>query len=555
MSIRRSPLPFSTLLLALTLAGGCTGPAATDTAAVYPGFDGYRRTVTTTSPAAQRQFDQGIQLLYGYNHDEAIRSFEAAAALDPTCVMAWWGIAYANGFHINNTTMSADQNRAAWEAAQSGLRHLENGTPVERTLMQAVATRYAWPAPADRTALDLAYADAMQAAWKRHPEDPDVGALFAESLMNLQPWDLWTKDAQPKGRTLEIVAALEQVLAIRPDHPGANHFYIHTVEASDDPGRAVAAADRLVALIPGAGHLVHMPSHVYTRVGRYADAADANERAIAADQAYFQLAPKPDFYSLYYVHNVHFLAYAAMMEGRYETAIAAARRLEDEIPKEFLKTYVHVADGLMATPLHVMIRFGRWDDILKEPEAPEFRLLSRAQRFYARAVAQAALGRPSQARAEMARFEELALRVPQDWKVGNNTSDEVLSLARQMMLGEILFREGDLEAAFAALAKGAQLEDDLVYDEPPGWMQPVRHAWGALLMSAKRFPEAERVYREDLERNPKNGWSLLGLEQALTAQGKVAAARELASARSAAWRRAEVIPTSSCYCEPGLAAR
>ena len=532
--------------LALT-AGACSTPPTGPQ--MYEGFGGYHREVSTTAPEAQLLFDQGIQLLYGYNHDEAIRSFQAAADADPDCVMAWWGVAYANGLHINNMWMTDEQNEAAWKAAQEGLQHLNHASPVEDALMNAVAARYAWPAPAEREHLDQAYADAMQAAYQAFPEDPDVGALFAESLMTLQPWDLWTSEGEPKGRTLEVVAVLEATLEGRPDHPGANHFYIHTVEASKDPARAVAAADRLVDLVPGAGHLVHMPSHVYTRVGRYADAADANERAIAADQAYFALAPAPDFYSLYYVHNVHFLAYAAMMEGRWETSISAARQLEQEVPKDFLVNYVEFADGLMATPLHVMIRFGRWEEILAQPEYPEFRLLSRAQRHYARGVALAALGRTPEARAELAAFEELAAQVPADWTVGNNGSGEVLDLCRQMMLGEILFREGDFDGAFEALAKGAELEDHLIYDEPPGWMQPVRHAWGALLMARERYEEAEQVYRDDLDRNALNGWSLLGLEQALRARGEDAGDAE--RARRAAWKRADVTPSSSCYCEPG----
>jgi tetratricopeptide (TPR) repeat protein len=260
-------------------------------------------------------------------------------------------------------------------------------------------------------------------------------------------------------------------------------------------------------------------------------------------------SPEPDFYSLYYVHNVHFLAYAAMMEGRYRTAIDAARRLEEEVPPDFVKNYVQFADGLMATPLHVLVRFGKWQEILREPEFPEFRLLSRAQRHYARAVAMSALGMPEEAREEMGLFETLAVQVPEDWKVGNNGSKEVLDLCRHMMLGEILFREGKQEDAFATLAEAAKLEDQLVYDEPPGWMQPVRHAWGALLMSAGQYAEAERLYREDLDRNMENGWSLLGLEQALAAQHQSTDAA--ATARAAAWKRADVKPTSSCYCEPG----
>jgi tetratricopeptide (TPR) repeat protein len=535
----------STLLLVLSAA--CS---STEHARHYEGFDGYRREITTSSPEAQAMFDQGIQLLYGYNHDEAIRSFRQVVQLDPDCVMGWWGVAYANGLHINKMQMDDRQSREAYSASREALARIEHGAPVEQALARAVATRYENPNPEDRTHLDQAYADAMEAVWFDFPKDADVGALFAESLMDLQPWDYWSNDGEPIGRTTEVVAVLEEVMGILPDHPGANHFYVHTVEASPDPDRALAAADRLVDLVPGSGHLVHMPFHIYTRTGRYGDAADANVRAIAADKAYFAFSPPPDFYSIYYIHNVHCLAYSAMMEGRFETAMAAARQLEEEVPEDFLREYVGFADGLMGTPIHVMIRFGKWNEILAEPEADDYRLLSRAQRRYGRAVALAALGRAEEARAELAVFDELAAEVPEGWSVGNNSSGEVLALARQMMLGEILFREGAHDEAFEALAKGAQMEDDLVYDEPPGWMQPVRHAWGALLMSAGRSAEAEKVYRDDLERNRDNGWSLLGLEQALRAQGKTAGAVEAVAAREVAWRRADVSPTSSCYCEP-----
>ena len=540
------------LLPLLLLAGGCSSThEQAPPPRLYEGFGNYTRAVTTDKPEAQRWMDQGMQLLYGFNHDEAIRTFQGATRIDADCAMAWWGIAYANGLHINNPEMTEAKSAAAWKASQEALRRLDDEAPVERALVQALAQRYAWPIPADRRPLDEAYAAAMQQVWRQFPRDPDVGALYAESLMNLQPWDLWTKAGEPKGRTLEIVEVLERVMALRPDHPGANHFYIHAVEASRKPERAVAAADRLATLVPGSGHLVHMPSHIYTRVGRYADAADTNERAIASDKAYFALAPEPDFYSLYYIHNVHFLAYAAMMEGRYETAMAAARRLEREVPPAFVEKYTHIADGLLSTPLHVMIRFGRWEELLEEPEPPEFRLLSRAQRHYARGVALAATGRTGEAREEQAAFESLAKQVPAKWTVGNNSSASVLDLCRHMLDGEILFREGRRDEAFAMLRKGADLEDALVYDEPPGWMQPVRHALGALLLSSERAAEAEEVYRQDLRQNPENGWSLLGLEQALAAQGGSPEIAQVRARRASAWQRADVEPGSSCYCEPG----
>lgn len=523
---------------------------ANQSAAIYPGFTGYARKVTTNSPEAQKWFDQGVQLLYGYNHDEAIRSFEKAAEIDPSCAMAWWGSAYARGLHINNPEMGEEQSRLAYEAAQKALAALDQEKPVEHALIKAVAKRYAWPVPMDRRPLDESYAEAMEAAWHQFPHDPDVGALYAESLMNLQPWDLWTHDGAPKGRVMEIVAVLERALAKTPDHPGANHFYIHAIEASPWPERGLAAAERLGKLVPGSGHLVHMPSHIFIRTGRYAQAADANARAIKADEMYFALAPEPDFYSLYFLHNVHFLAYAAMMEGRYETAIEAARKIETNIPPEFLKNYVELADGFMPTALHVMIRFGKWNDILAEPEPESWRIFSRAERHFARSVAYSALGQTAKAGQEIELMDKEAARLTTKWKMGNNPAQAVIAIARKMAEGELAYREGHADKAFRLLREAVAMEEGLSYDEPPGWMQPVRHALGALLLAEGKAQEAEATYRTDLNRHPQNAWSLLGLMQSLEKQGKHAEAMELSSKVKTAWARADVVPQASCYCHP-----
>jgi tetratricopeptide (TPR) repeat protein len=521
-----------------------TGPA------LYPGFTGYQRKVTTDSREAQQWFDQGIQLLYGFNHDEAIRSFEQAAAIDPSCAMAWWGSAYARGLHINNPLMSKAQSKLAYEAAQKAVAALDNESPVEQALVRAVAQRYAWPVPEDRAPLDQQYADAMEKAWHQFPDDGDVGALFAESLMNLQPWDLWTAAGAPKGRTLEIVAVLERAMAKTPNHPGANHFYIHAIEASPWPERGVGAAERLKALVPGSGHLVHMPSHIFIRVGRYAEAAAANQRAIKADEAYFAKAPAPEFYSIYFMHNVHFLAYSAMMEGRYQLAIDAARKIEAKIPPQFLKEYVTVADGFMPTALHVMIRFGKWNEILAEPEPDDYRLFSRAERRFARSVAFSSLGKTDQARREIELMDQVAAGFTDEWKMGNNSAADVIAVARKMAEGELAFREGKQDQAFKLLREAVALEEALSYDEPPGWMQPVRHALGALLLADDRAAEAEQVYRADLVRHPGNAWSLLGLHQSLMKQMKLDEAQAMDAALHAAWARADVKPVASCYCHP-----
>lgn len=522
--------------------------ASVSTPTLYDGFGGYHRRVSTESAEAQRWFDQGFQLLYGFNHDEAIRSFQHAAKLDPNLAMAHWGEAYARGLHINNPQMGQEQSELAYAAAQRALAKIDHASPVEAALIRAVTERYAMPVPEDRSPLDEAYAAAMEKVWERFPNDADVGALFAESLMNLQPWDLWTRQGEPKGRTLEIVATLERVLEINQNHPGANHFYIHAVEASNEPERGVASADRLRTLVPGSGHLVHMPAHIYARVGRWADASDANVQAIAADRAYFAKAPAPDFYALYFIHNIHFLSWSAMMEGRYETAMAAARELERDIPQSFLKEWTFIADGFMPVTYHAMIRFGKWEDILKEKKPEDYRRLSLALWHYARGIALANTHRISEARDELEAFEAVAPTVPEDWVVGNSAASDVLAVARHMLKGEIAYKAGNADEAFALLRTGVQLEDQLNYDEPPDWMQPVRHALGALLMAEGRNAEAKAVYLEDLKKYPENGWALLGLSQAMAAAGEDTTAVD--ARRAKVWARADVSPVASCYCHP-----
>jgi tetratricopeptide (TPR) repeat protein len=302
--------------------------------------------------------------------------------------------------------------------------------------------------------------------------------------------------------------------------------------------------------VPGSGHLVHMPSHIFIRVGRYAEASEANEKAIKADEAYFALAPKPDFYSLYFLHNIHFLAYSAMMEARYQTAIEAARKIEKNIPPEFLKNYVTLADGFMPTALHVLIRFGKWDEILAEPEPESWRLFSRAERHFARSVAFSGLGQVKKARREIELLDEVAKHLTDEWKMGNNPATDVLAIARLMAEGELAYREGRSDQAFDRLRRAVSLEEKLSYDEPPGWMQPVRHALGALLLADGRHAEAEAVYRADLVRHPNNAWSLLGLQQSLEKQGKTREAKALAKKVQKAWARADVSPVASCYCHP-----
>lgn len=517
---------------------------------LYTGVDRYHFPITTDSAECQQWFDQGIQLVFGFNHLEAMRSFQEAAARDPDAPMPWWGIAYCWGANINDPAMTEDRYQHATSAIHNAKIRADRASDLESALINALAVRYEYPEKRPQTELDGAYADAMQRVWESHRNNPDVGALYAESLMNLQPWKLWTAGGEPLGRTTEICEVLEIAIANDPTHPLANHLYIHAVEASPHPEKALPAAAVLETRIPGSGHLVHMPSHIYVRTGMYAEAADSNEEAIAIDRAFFAEAPPAAIYYMYYGHNLHFLAYAAMMEGRYETALRAARDLEAEIPAQAVREFAFVIEGLVSTSRHVMIRFGKWDQILVQPAPPADQPVSTAVHHYSRGVALAALGRPEEARTELALFDAAAARIPEGWFLMQNTIADILPVARCMLVGEILFREGQYDESFAMLRQGIAYEDALVYDEPPGWMIPVRHALGALLMDNGRYADAELVYREDLARNRNNGWSLLGLTLALEKQGKSAELRTLEPQMTAAWARADMQPTSSCMCAP-----
>jgi len=517
----------------------------------FAGLGSFTRPISTTSTEAQAYFDQGLSFMYAFNHDEAISAFRAAARLDPSAAMPHWGVAIALGPHINNPVVPEANAQAAWVALGEARARLAGASPVERALIGALAQRYADPQPEDRTPLDRAYAEAMRGVWTAWPEDADVGALFAEALADLHPWDLWTSEGQPKEGAEELVATLETVLARAPRHPLANHLYIHAVEASANPGRADAAADVLRDLQPGLGHLVHMPSHIDVLRGRWHESVVANTLAIEADRGYVARSPEQDFYRLYMSHNHHMLAFSAMMTGQSELAIRTIRELVAAIPLDYFRDNPF-ADGFMAMPMEVLMRFGHWDAILAEPEYPEYAPLSRALRRYARAVAHAAKNDPAAARRELESFRAARDAVPAETPFGNNTGADLLAVAEHVMNGEILYREGDTEGGLAELATAARLEDGLRYDEPPGWIQPVRHPWGAALLQSGRAAEAERVFREDLQRRPGNGWGLYGLMRALQLQDRKDEAAVVEQQFDAVWREADIRIKSPCLCLPGV---
>lgn len=547
--------------LALLLAGvGCRNQVPSGTAPLFDGIGSHHREITTTSSDAQRYFDQGLVFTFAFNHDEAIRSFQQAATIDPGCAMAYWGIALANGPHINNPAMDAEHSKAAWEALAAARARAVKATPLERALIDALGARYAEVPPESRAGLDRAYADAMGALWQSNPKDADIGVLFAESMMDLRPWDLWQPDGRPQPGTEEVVSALEAAIKLDVKHPGAHHLYIHTVEASQRPERGVPSADRLRDLVPVAGHLVHMPAHIYCRVGRWADASAANQRAIESDRAYRAISPEQGFYRIYMAHNHHFLSWASMMEGRSAAAIEAARAMIAGIPPEFVKEAAFFADGFMTIELDALKRFGRWEELLAKPAPPEYLPITTAFWHYTRGLAFSATGRIEEAKGERALFETATLEVGPDRIIGNNTALQVLEIARKFLDGEIAYREGRMDEAIAALREAEAAEDALRYDEAPDWIQPVRHALGGVLFLAGRVEEAEKVYRADLVKFPENGWSLFGLAKCLRARKADAASSRDANREAAevearfakAWARADIKLESTCLCLPAL---
>ncbi len=539
------------LMLAFTLAG------AGVLSAKEPFFDGlgaYKRKVTTSSRQAQRYFDQGLAFYHGFNHREAILSFQEAAELDPKCAMAHWGIALASGPHINFPLVPPRAAELAWKELKLAQENAKDGLPVERDLIEALGHRYANPQPDDRIPLDQAYADAMRKVWKKYPNDPDAGTLFAEAMMDLRPWNQWTSQGQPNAGTDEILATLDEVLKLSPKHPFANHLYIHALEASPHPERAEAAADRLRTLQPGIAHMVHMPSHIDIRCGHWQEAIDTNLHAIEADRTYREVVGIPKgLVPLYAAHNRHMLAYAAMMTGQRKLAVDQIRTMVTEFPSDFMQQNAMIAEGYAAMPLEVLVRFGRWDEILAEPDNyPDYMPFTRAFHQAAHAVALAAKREPDKARKDQGIFLERKKLVPKDdfiW--GNNSCEAILGVVTPMVEGEILVAEGKIDEGIAQLRTAVAAEDGLKYDEPPGWLIPVRHSLGAVLMHNRKFAEAEQVYRDDLARLPDNGWSLYGLAKSLRAQNKSPEeAKSTEEKFKKVWAKADTIITSSCLCQP-----
>ena len=541
------------------------------------GFDlgSHRRPTSSPSAEARTWFDRGLMWSYAFNHEEAVRCFEAAVALDPRLLMAHWGIAYASGPNYNKQWDAFDEVdlrdsvRRAHDASVRAVELAGDAAPVERRLAAAILQRYPEPEPgADLDAWTAAYAAAMRDVHAAHPDDLDVAVLFADALMNVSPWALWdlaTGRPAAGAHTVEARAVLEAALE-RPggmEHPGLLHLLIHLLEMSPRPEDALAAADALRDLVPDAGHLLHMPTHIDVLCGSYDRVIAGNERAIAADERYAAHAGRVNFYALYRAHDHHFRIYGAMFAGRRAVALDAAGALAASLPEDLLRVEVPpMADWLEAfvpMRLHVLVRFGMWDEIVATPLPADAELycVTTAMTHYAKAVALAATGRVAEADRERERFIAAVGRVPDTRYLFNNSCLDILVIAAAMLDGEIEYRRGEHEAAFAHLRRAIELDDGLPYDEPWGWMQPTRHAYGALLLEQGEVEAAAEVYAADLGldgtlpracQHPGNVWSLHGYHECLERLGRTEAAREVGRRLERALAAADVPIHASCFC-------
>lgn len=524
------------------------GQADKPGAPVFDGLGDHTHPITTRNPDTQKFFDQGVRLTFGFNHAEAIRSFKEAARLDPDCAICWWGVAFALGSNIN-LAMPDDAVTPAWQALEKAQALKDKASPVERAYIDALAKRYSPDPKADRAALNAAFAQAMGELARTYPDDLDAQTFYAEAMMDTQPWDYWQADGvTPKGHGGEIVQALEGVIKRAPNHPGALHLYIHAVEASTTPERAEGAADRLLTLMPKAGHIVHMPSHIYYRVGRYYDSARVNEMAALVDEDYIATCKAQGFYPAgYYGHNIHFLWTSSEMQGRYKAAMDAARRLVKAVNAVELSAQLPLGELFVFTPVTTLVRFGKWREILVEPAPPKALKLDTAVWLYAQGFAHANLGDQKAAAADRKKLAALAKSDLSYFDAFAVPAKPMADLALALLDGEIARTSGDIEGAVAKFRAAAALEKALPYMEPPFWHQPVAHLLGAALLDAKRPEEAAEVYRDSLKTYRQDGWALFGLTAALEAQGKTDEAAHARMLFQENWRAADVMLKASRF--------
>lgn len=524
--------------------------ASSQKAPLLPGLKGIHHPITTKSPEAQRYFDQGLTLAYSFNHAEAARSFFEATRIDSTCAACYWGFSYVLGPNYN-AGMEDDNYSRAYEAVQKALKLASNATIKEQGFIKALAKRYSAQAVADRAPYDQAYAVAMKQMYQQFPDDADVGALYVESMMDLHPWDLWQKNGKPRPWTPEIVTALERLRKKHTQHLGIHHFYIHAVEASQQPQRGLASALFLEKLSPGTGHLEHMPSHIYIRTGDYHQSTVANQRAVEADGSYLKALHAQGAYPLsYYPHNIHFIAATATLEGNGKVAMAAARRMAAETDRQIMKepgwgTLQHY----YTQPYYVAIKFGQWDAILNMKNAEPTLPYPAAIRHFARGMAYLGKNDLLTSKSELHQLTKLAkdtsLKALTVWNI--NSTFDLLQIARRVLQGELAAKEKDYPHSIALLREAVELEDKLNYNEPPDWLFSVRHHLGAILLEAKHWKAAEQVYLEDLATYPRNGWALYGIYKARQGQGNVKGAKVTKAQFDQAWQWADTPLTSSRF--------
>ena len=516
-------------------------------APLLSGMGNHHFEISTDDTLAQDFFNQGLVLSYGFNHKEADRSFRQVAKLDPDNPMAWWGAALVLGPNIN-AGMPEEHIPLAWEVLQKAQQLKSNGTQKEQDYIDALSNRYAKNPPEDRSSLDKDYANAMDNLSQKYPGDPDARTLYAEALMDLHPWNFWKKNGDLQPWTSEILRVLESVLKDYPNHPGANHLYIHVVEA-EKPEKAVLSADILMDLVPGAGHLVHMPSHIYIRTGDFHKGTIANERAVKADNRYVTQCRQQGIYPLSYVpHNYHFLWATTTMEGRAKRSLQAATKTSDLVDTEIMRQPgLGTLQHYWVIPLYDHIRFARWDSILAYPEPARDLIYPRGVWHYATGMAYVGKGDLDMAGTHLENLKRIAamdtLKEVTIWDI--NSTKELMQIASNILEGEMAAQKGNYNAAISFLKQAAELEDFLNYNEPPDWFYPVRQKLGAVLLDAGQASEAEKIYREDLDEFPRNGWSLFGLWQSLDAQGKTTEARQVKAQFDEAWKHADIELTAS----------
>ncbi len=506
------------------------------------GLGALHHAVSTSSEAAQRYFDQGLKLTYAFNHEAAVRSYRRALELDPSLAMAYWGIAYASGPNINSA-MSAESKEQALKAIAKAVVLAPQATQPERDYIEALRSRYSADPAIDQSNLDVAYKNAMSALHTRYPDDIDATVLYAESLMDLHPWKWWRTDGAPEQGTLDAVSLLEDALQAQPNHIGANHFYVHAVEMSEHPEKGLVAAHRLETLAPSAGHLVHMPAHIYIRTGEYLEAARVNESAAHADERLMPSDQGSDYLSGYYGHNLHFLAVSYALAGASERAVVAANRLfasvQPDLDEIKAKPYV---DFFLATPAQVYVLFDRWNDALAMAEPPQEASLSGAYYHFARALALANQGRATESRAERASFAAAAAAAGEKDPAGTGSTRDMLAVAQPYLDGRLALSRKDLVAAATSLRLAAAAEEKLAYDEPPVWYLASNWLLGETLLGLGDAPGAEAAFRADLRHNIGHGRSLFGLAASLRKQGKFDEAEATQRQFERAWRGADVLP-------------